>query len=196
MKIIKEHFFVEKGIFYESSEFKVILQEIRAAVESVTWFNEDKFIIYPEKKANGVLPIRLKFVQSLVLNGWIPEKRMSFAKGMKPGPVDVVKNTEYGDFAVEWETGNISSSHRALNKIAVGIIQNAIIGGILIIPIRNLAKYLTDRIGNYEEIEPYFPMYQNLKHLDGFMGIISVDYDDVSYDAPKIPKGKDGNAIK
>ncbi|NLS89760.1 hypothetical protein EYI23_17625 [Bacillus subtilis] len=26
-------------------------------------------------------------------------------------------------FAVEWETGNIASSHRALNKIATGILN-------------------------------------------------------------------------
>lgn len=97
---------------------------------------------------------------------------------------------------MEWETGNISSSHRALNKIVLGIIQKQIIGGILVLPQRALARYLTDRVGNYEEIAPYLPMYANLAIEEGFMGFISVNYDDVSPDALFIPKGKDGNAKK
>ncbi len=83
---------------------------------------------------------------------------------------------------------------RALNKMALAILQGNIIGGFLIIPIRNLAKYLTDRIGNYEEIEPYFQLWQNIGIKKGVLGIIGVDYDGINDEVPLIPKGKDGNS--
>ncbi len=196
MKLNKENFFINQGEFSKSPEFKQILKELRNAIISVSWYDNSKFIVNPTRKGNGVVPIKSNFVNSLVSNGWVAEKRMSFADGMSPGPVDVVKETKFGDFAVEWETGNISSSHRALNKIAVGILQDAIIGGILILPIKNLAQYLTDRIGNYEEIEPYFPLYENIQVQSGIIGVISIDYDGISEKSPLIPKGKDGNAAK
>ncbi|HRP37887.1 MAG TPA: hypothetical protein PLS50_08840 [Candidatus Dojkabacteria bacterium] len=120
---------------------------------------------------------------------------MSIAIGMNPGPIDAIKQTDFGDFAVEWETGNISSSHRALNKIAVGIIQGLIVGGILVLPERSLSRYLTDRIGNFEELSPYFPMYNNL-NIDGVIGVISICHDEIDKNAPIIPKGSDGNALK
>ena len=42
----------------------------------------------------------------------------------KPGKIDAVKNLPDGRyFAFEWETGNISSSHRALNKMAIGLLD-------------------------------------------------------------------------
>lgn len=184
------------GDFGESEELATIIKELSRAISKVTWEDEDKFIINPVRKENGVKPIKNEFVSHLVSLGWEDEIRMSFANGINPGPVDVIKRTESGIFAVEWETGNISSSHRALNKIAVGLIQNAIIGGILILPVKNLAMYLTDRIGNYEEIEPYFPIYSNLNIKNGLIGVIGVDYDETSEDVPFIPKGKDGNAKK
>lgn len=196
MRIVDENLFIASGEFYNSQEFQDILSEIRKAIKSVSWFDNDLFVINPVRKGNGVVPIKDNFVRSLVNDGWQAEVRMSFASGMNPGPVDVVKKTFFGDFAIEWETGNISSSHRALNKIAVGIIQKAIVGGILILPVKNLAQYLTDRIGNYEEIQPYFPLYNNLQVDSGLMGVFSIEYDKISDKADIIPKGKDGNAKK
>jgi len=196
MRIDNEYFFIDLGDFSRSDEFSKILQELRSAIQTVTWHSKDRFIINPTKRGNGVFPIKLNFIKKLESYGWESERRMSFARGMRPGPVDIVKETKYGIFAVEWETGNISSSHRALNKIAVGIIQDFIIGGIVILPIRNLARYLTDRIGNYEELSPYFPLYENISIEYGVIGVISLDYDGTSNDAPLIQKGKDGNAPK
>jgi len=196
MKINNENYFINQGEFSDSPEYKQIISELRDAVISVCWHDKSKFIINPTRKGNGVVPIKLNFVKSLVSMGWIAEMRMSFAEGMNPGPVDVMKETKFGYFAVEWETGNISSSHRALNKIAVGILQKAIVGGILILPEKKLAQYHTDRIGNYEELEPYFPLYKSLNIESGLIGVISITYDEISKDSPLIPKGKDGNAKK
>src|SRR5690606_35783156 len=89
----------------------------------------------------------------------------------------------------------ISSSHRALNKIAIVIKQGKIIGGLLILPAKEFAIYLTDRVGNYEEIEPYFEIFGH-RLESGILGAYSIKHDDVSIDAKLIPKGQDGNAKK
>ncbi len=195
MKIVHENFLLKRGDFHESEIFKTILSEIRTAISHVSWpENEQTFSIRPERMGNGVKPIKNKFIKHLINHGWKDEIRLSLVKEVGSGPIDAIKNTDAGIFAVEWETGNISSSHRALNKIAMGILQDNIIGGILILPVWNLAQYLTDRIGNYEELKPYFPLYDFLKSEKGLLLVISVDYDDTSSSVPLIPKGKDGNS--
>jgi hypothetical protein len=86
----------------------------------------------------------------------------------------------YQPFVAEWETGNISSSHRAVNKMALGLLTGRISGGVLVLPARKLYRYLTDRIGNYEELRPYFPMWSALPVADGYLGILAVEYDAAS----------------
>lgn len=194
MKIVDKFFLIKDGEFTQSQEFKDILFELETAILSVTWGSQTKFIINPKLRGNGVKPIKNNFISHLSNSAWESEKRLSLVRGVDTGPIDIIKKTNYGIFAVEWETGNISSSHRALNKIALGIIQGHIIGGFLVLPVRQLAKYLTDRIGNLEEITPYFELYQKIDIQNGVFGIISVTYDEVSEDVILIPKGKDGNA--
>ncbi|MGJ1317753.1 hypothetical protein ACR776_04230 [Sphingobacterium spiritivorum] len=195
MKVIAINILNSYGEFAISPEFLQIQNDLTESIEEVVWGDEDLFKINPIRKGNGVTPIRNLFIEKLVPKGWAKEIRMSLARGINPGPIDAVKQTNFGLFAVEWETGNISSSHRALNKIAVGIIQKEIIGGFLILPVRDFSKYLTDRIGNYEELAPYFPLYENL-NLEGTLGVISVSYDEVDDNSPIITKGFDGNARK
>lgn len=57
-------------------------------------------------------------------------------------------------------------------------------------------QYLTDRVGNYRELEPYFPLWQSLICEEGYLAVISIEHDSVSYDVPKIPKGTDGRALQ
>ncbi|MGV2451631.1 UNVERIFIED_CONTAM: hypothetical protein POZ17_15880 [Ralstonia mannitolilytica] len=195
MKVVAINILNSFGEFATSTEFLQIQNDLTDAINEVTWGDEKIFKISPVSKGNGVTPIRNLFINKLVTKKWQKEIRMALAKGMNPGPIDAVKSTSKGLFAVEWETGNISSSHRALNKIAVGIIQKEIIGGFLILPVREFSKYLTDRVGNYEELAPYFPLYENLK-LEGTLGVISVSFDEVDATVPLIAKGLDGNAKK
>lgn len=195
MKADKKEFFASNTKLIQSEEFQEILKDIDEAIAAVVWGSKDKFIINPTRRGNGVVPIKANFIKHLVKKGWIPEHRMAFSSGMNPGPVDVMKKTSMGVFVVEWETGNISSSHRALNKIAIGILQGKIVGGILILPNRSFANYLTDRVGNFEEIEPYFMMYAKIIE-SGIMGVYSVQHDATSKRVKIIPKGKDGNAKK
>jgi hypothetical protein len=195
MKLVEIKMLVSHGDFASSPEYKQILLDLTTTIDEIAWGDKNLFKINPIRKGNGVSPIRQLFTDKLVAKGWFKEIRMTLAKGMNPGPIDAIIETKFGVFAVEWETGNISSSHRALNKIAVGVLQGQLIGGILILPNRALGKYLTDRIGNYEELAPYFPMYENL-NLEGTVGVISVTHDEIDENAPVIMKGSDGNALK
>lgn len=154
-------------------------------------------MLCPQKKANGVVPIKKNCIAYLVRQGWTIEHRMSIASRLRPGPIDAVRQLSDGRwFAFEWETGNISSSHRALNKMAVGLLDGTLAGGVLILPSRDMYQYLTDRIGNYAEIEPYFPVWKNLSIRDGVLAVIEIEHDDLSMDIPTIQKGTDGRALR
>lgn len=198
MKMKKIDFLIQKGNFGYSPEFESILNEIKNAVVSVNWpEGSDCFTLYPEKKADGVVPIKKNFMNSMISRNWMLEHRMAIASRIKPGPIDAVKQlSDNRFFAVEWETGNISSSHRALNKMAVGLIDGVLAGGILILPSREMYQYLTDRIGNYAEIEPYFPVWRNLSIKEGVLAVIEIEHDAVSLDIPPIKKGTDGRALR
>lgn len=196
MKISTSIELISVGSFRTSLEFQQVYNEIRSAILTVSWADPYMFIINPTRRGNGVFPIKNNFIAHLLANGWDSEVRMNIVTGMRPGPIDAIKQTSSGFVAVEWETGNISSSHRALNKMAIGILQKQIIAGFLVLPHKALAQYLTDRVGNYEEIEPYFPLYASLKIENGHIGVLGVEHDSVSKDVVLIPKGKDGNALK
>ena len=196
MKIVKKYNLLNVGNFYHSKDFEVISNEIEIAISKVSWGDTNKFVINPVKKENGVNPIKNNFISHLESCGWLSEQRIKLVEGVRPGPIDVIKETKSGRIAVEWETGNISSSHRALNKLAVGLMQDQIVCGILVLPVKNLAQYLTDRIGNLEELYPYFPLYSSLRISDGFIQVISIEHDETSSKVDFIPKGKDGNSKK
>jgi hypothetical protein len=67
-----------------------------------------------------------------------------------------------------------------------------LIGGILILPTRELYQYLTDRIGNLPELEAYFPLWRALDVKEGLLGVIAVEHDSASTLVPRIPKGTSG----
>ncbi|MEM1169187.1 MAG: hypothetical protein AAGJ08_08990 [Cyanobacteria bacterium P01_H01_bin.35] len=171
--------------------------DLEEAIKQVEWpEGNGKFTIYPESgkkrgEGNGVKPIKVKFIEYLEAKGW--RKELSISDNL--GNVDAVFNRAGKIIAVEWETGNISSSHRSINKMAFAIQRQDILAGFLIVPCRTLAKYLTDRIGNFEELEPYFDFWRNCTVCyPGILIIIGIEYDDTSYDVPKIPKGTSGRA--
>ena len=170
------------------------LAEVREAIQAVDWpAGTGTFTIVPQKQANGVKPIKANCVSYLTARGWLPEHKMKITGERQPGPIDAVKPIDGGRcLALEWETGNISSSHRALNKMVVGIQKRLLVGGVLILPSRNLYKYLTDRIGNYQEIAPYFSVWQSIRIDEGLLMVLEIEHDGTSSDVPRIPKGTDG----
>lgn len=197
MKINKIEYLIQDE-FVNSNEFKSLLKEVYEAIEQIVWPDKsNSFTLYPERKRNGVKPIKLKFQQYLLGKGWQIEHRMQIASLSKPGPVDVVKKMPNGKyFAIEWETGNVSSSHRALNKLTIGLMNNILMCGILILPSKEMYKWLTDRVGNLDEISPYLPLWKNINVEQGILAIIEVEHDNTSEDVPPIPKGTDGRALR
>lgn len=135
------------------------------------------------------------FCQKLKLRGWDLETPIGIATRVRPEPLDCTKKVDDRVFAVEWETGNISSSHRAVNKLALGILNRVLIGGALVLPTRKMYQYLTDRVGNFEELEPYFPLWRSLQCDKGLLVIFAVEHDAVDQNIPRILKGTNGRAL-
>ena len=194
MKVVREEILIDASDFGQSKEYAKIHEQILEGVSKVVWPpGTDKFTIFPEKNASGVKPIKIPFIRHLEGCGWRAEHRFNWdVTSSRPGPLDATCHVRGGLFAVEWETGNISSSHRAINKIVIGIMHGTLVGAALVLPSRDLYNYCTDRIGNLPELEPYFPLWRAVQCDSGFLVVIAVEHDEVSIDVPPIPKGTDG----
>jgi len=116
------------------------------------------------------------------------------------GPFDVVISLNETRVAIEWETGNISSSHRSLNKLFLALRQKEIDVGLLIVPSRDLYVHLTDRVGNIAELSGYLSVWKSLKEwvAQGALGILVVEHNALTPDpnVPYLAVGKDGRAAK
>jgi hypothetical protein len=111
------------------------------------------------------------------------------------GDLDAVLTGPAKPIVVEWETGNISSSHRSINKLTLLLKTQIISAGVLVVPSRKLYVYLTDRIGNIQEIKPYFSLWKSVPCREGILEIVVIEHDATSKDVPRIPKGTDGRAL-
>ncbi|MEK7466474.1 MAG: hypothetical protein AAB074_03580 [Planctomycetota bacterium] len=195
MKVIKVETLISKGVFAEGKEWGDLRASIVDAIRVMDWpAGSGKFTIRPERKGNGVKPIKDQLIAQLKKLGWTPERPLDIATVQRPGDLDAVYDTTSGPCALEWETGNISSSHRALNKMALGLLLGRLAGGVLVVPTRAFYKYLTDRVGNFEEIQPYLPLWKSIPVKRGLLEIIVVEHDATSATVAKIPKGTDGRA--
>lgn len=196
MRIKREHTLLDRGPAKRNREVLRALTDIRAGIRAVVWPpGNNSFVVRPEIMGNGVKPIKDACVTILRGKGWQPELRLALAREAHPGPMDAVKRLSNGRlFAFEWETGNISSSHRALNKMLVGLQEKILIGGALVLPTRAFYKYLTDRVGNYEEIAPYFSVWDR-PDVQGLLVVIAVEFDRTSTRVRRIGKGTDGRAL-
>jgi len=196
VKIVQEVSLISHGDFEESQEWGVIKNEIRIAIDAIVWpVGASSFTINPTRHGNGVKPIKNACMAALHDDfGWQLETKIRFATRF-PGRVDATKILDNHLFAFEWETGNISSSHRAVNKLVLGILRGIFLGTALVLPSRKLYPYLTDRIGNYEELEPYFDVWRAINIQQGFLAIFVIEHDAVDSSVPTITKGTDGRAL-
>ena len=115
------------------------------------------------------------------------------------GNFDLVTTAPAGTHvAIEWETGNISSSHRSMNKLAIALSTGKIHAGVLIVPSRSLYEHLTDRIGNIGELSGYLSMWKDIEARveRGLLVISVVEHDSLSDDPALsyLPAGSDGRA--
>ena len=196
VKIVQEISLISKGSFEESQEWSVIRNEIRSAIDLIVWPPDtSNFTVNPTRHGNGVKPIKNACMTALKENfGWQLETQIRYAT-RSPGRVDATKSLDNHLFALEWETGNISSSHRAVNKMVLGLLRGVFLGTALVLPSRKLYPYLTDRIGNYEELEPYFDVWRAVEIQEGFLAMFVIEHDAVDSSVPKIMKGTDGRAL-
>lgn len=134
------------------------------------------------EKRNGVKYLRERFLQHMTNDEhWTAEAQGEIEIAQMPAVLksypDMQSHTEevqsmFGGFdfltrtkggfraAIEWETGNVSSSHRSLNKLVIALNASVINAGVLILPSRDLYEHLTDRVGNIQEVSPYLCLWQ------------------------------------
>ena len=100
--------------------------------------------------------------------------------------------------AIEWETGNISSSHRSLNKLSLALSNGDIAIGVLIVPSREMYTHMTDRVGNISELSPYLSFWERMKHIvkKGLLAVSVVEHDGLTMEIehPYLKVGMDGRA--
>ena len=188
--------------FGSSTEWQTLLDEIMCGIRSIEWpqgsggfFFKTASTGRSRGEGNGVKPIKEAFQNYLIHHGWEKETRVDLTTKKRPGPIDITKISNSNKLiAVEWETGNISSSHRSINKLALGLLKEIIVAGVLILPTRKMYRYLTDRVGNYEELVPYFDLWKSIKVHNGVLVVIAIEHDGELDEAPRIFKGTNGRA--
>lgn len=201
MRIVKTYTLKSRGMYASSEHWKATRRQIHDAIRRCEWpVGSGSFTIYPESgkkrgEGNGVKPIRDMFVQTLESQGWTIEGKAKNALEERVGDFDAVLPGPDKPIVVEWETGNISSSHRSINKLTLLLKTHIISAGVLVLPSRRLYGYLTDRIGNIQEIKPYFALWKSVPCRDGVLEIVVIEQDETSKDVPRIPKGTDGRAL-
>lgn len=203
MKLLEYHDILNGDLFTSSMVLQQAWADVQQAVALTDWpHGSGSFTIYPESgkksgQGNGVKLIKVPCIQALRDRGWLVEQLPSIGSSVLGiGDLDALKRTPEGYIAFEWETGNISSSHRALNKLFLTMQETDTVGSFLVVPSNRLKIFLTDRIGNVGELEPYFRLWRNLTGIRGALRIIVVEHDAESFEVPKIPKGTDGRALR
>ena len=201
MKIVHVETLVSTGEFASSLKWKRVRGKLHRAIKAVDWpLGTGKFTIYPESgkkrgKGNGVKPIKNECIKQLLSQGWTTETQFTDPKFSRLGRLDATLTTKQGLIAMEWETGNISSSHRAINKMALCLLRQQLVSGTLVVPSRQLYRYLTDRIGNFSELEPYLDLWRAIPCTNGVLEIVVIEHDAESVKVPRIPKGTDGRSF-
>jgi Restriction endonuclease BamHI len=202
VKIVREETLISCGGYAKSAAWKKTRASLHKAIREVDWpRGSGSFTIYPEggkkrREGNGVRPIKLGLMEELERQGWKLEEPLDIAVVKRPGKLDAVLYTDYGPVALEWETGNISSSHRALNKMALGLFKGVLAAGILVVPSRELYRYLTDRVGNMAELDPYLDLWRCILCKQGVLEIVAIEHDATSTKVKRIPKGTSGRALE
>ena len=124
MKIVETHDVLSVGSFPKSEEWYTACKQVKYAIKATDWpHGSGRFTIYPQSgkkrgEGNGVVPIKKPCIVSLEKSGWLTEKLPPLDRGViRPGDLDALFHCGKRFIGFEWETGNISSSHRAINKL-------------------------------------------------------------------------------
>jgi hypothetical protein len=125
MKIVHVETVLSCGTYAKSKHWAQTRKALHTAIKKCAWPPGSRaFTIYPESgkrrgEGNGVGPIRLEFVKELRDRGWTIEGAAKNQVGQDLGDFDAVLLGPSGPVVAEWETGNVSSSHRSMNKLTM-----------------------------------------------------------------------------
>ena len=193
MKIMRTTYLIKAGPFGVSPEWDARHTQICKAITDVEWpEGSGKFTLLSGKQGNSVVLIKNSCMDDLKKSGWSLKTRFKPTGAKRPGPIDATCCEKGKLLCLEWD---LSSSHRAINKMALGLITGEFIGGVLIVPSRAMYFYLTNRIGHYDKIQPYFDIWRTLKVEEGILAVIEIEHDAITADVPHIAKGTDGRAL-
>jgi hypothetical protein len=202
LKFVQQTDIIAAGPYVTSDSRRTVEKDLRDAIRAVVWPpGSTTFKIPPGRHLNGVPPIKNGFVAKLIERGWRGQEKYpksdATTAAVVPGAFDVWRDLDGMPAVVaEWETGNISSSHRSINRMARAIMEGHAVAGYLVVPSRALYPHLTDRIGNFRELMPYFKLWSRLPLGNALLAFIEVEQDGFDPSVRPIPKGKDGNAVK
>lgn len=208
MEITAKKDIIAAGSFPRSSLWRRASKDVEAAIGVTDWphgsgtFSLNTTPILnrkgkPDKHSNGVEPIKLPLMRHLEVCGWVTESLPPIPAGqlLKTGDLDALLTVQGCYVGFECETANVSSSHRAISKLLDALCRGTIAGGILAVPVKATQRYLTDRVGSFEELSPYFGFWGRYPVPSGALRIYGMSHDVIDNSVPHIPKGTDGRAL-
>jgi hypothetical protein len=208
MEITAKKDIITAGSFPRSALWRRAVSDVEEAIVSADWpIGTGKFLLNPtprvdrkgksDKHPNGVLPIKLPILGRLAERGWVMETLPPMQPGelLTTGDLDALLTVRNRFVAFEWETGNVSSSHRAISKLLDAMCRGTISGGVLAVADREMRRYLTERIGSFEELSPYFRFWARYPVPNGVLRIYGVRHDGLDDSVPHIPKRESGRAM-
>ncbi|SRR5579859_161740 len=228
MKWLRTIVLFDKGGVIHSSDWQAVHESYVRAIRSIDHPRGSGMLTLREKTylpsgqwaRNGVNYLKAYFLEVMQgREGWQPEGNVNLSRDRQQPKVVLYPSLEeyqepitsdFGGFdfvttaadgtrvAIEWETGNISSSHRSMNKLAIALGNGVVDVGVMIVPSRNLYQHLTDRIGNIGELSGYLAMWESMKNNvgRGLMAVTVVEHDHLTSDPsfPYLTMGNDGRA--
>lgn len=228
MKWLRTLVLFDRGSVISSAGWQAIHESYVRSVQNIDFPQGSRTLTLRRKSKrpdgqwnrNGVVYLKRRFLDYMIqTEGWRAEVDLDLGQNRTPPELRLYPSLEvyrepitsqFGDFdlvtttpdgthvAIEWETGNISSSHRSMNKLAIALSTGKVQASVLIVPSRNLYEHLTDRIGNIGELSAYLSMWKDLEVSvsRGLLAISVVEHDELTDDEtfPYLPVGDDGRA--